>query len=73
MTDASTVMLILTIIMPADVPDKIHHLDEPTIEQCWIDAQEFVAHRDKVLADVNEHGAVGVGAACGVIVKGDKT
>jgi hypothetical protein len=38
------VFLVLTIVMPPSEPDIRHQMREPSIEQCWADAAEFVQH-----------------------------
>jgi hypothetical protein len=38
------VLLVLTIVMPPNTPDIRHQMQEPSIEQCWADAAEFVQH-----------------------------
>ena len=38
------VFLVLTIVMPPSEPDIRHQMQEPSIEQCWADAAEFVQH-----------------------------
>ena len=38
------VLLVLTIVMPPNEPDIRHQMREPSIEQCWADAAEFVQH-----------------------------
>jgi len=38
------VFLVLTIVMPPNEPDIRHQMQEPSIEQCWADAAEFVQH-----------------------------
>ena len=66
-----TIMLVLTIIMPQDVPDKTHKLEVPTIEECWTQAHEFVERRAEILA--HTHDAVGVAVACAVMETGEHT
>ena len=67
-----TIMLVLTIIMPASVPDKVYSLKVPSIEECWDQARDYVKNKDAVLRGAPLY-AVGVAAACGVIEQGDKT
>jgi hypothetical protein len=38
------VFLVLTIVMPPSEPDIRHQMQEPSIEQYWADAAEFVQH-----------------------------
>ena len=38
------VFLVLTTVMPPNEPDIRHQMQEPSIEQCWADAAEFVQH-----------------------------
>jgi hypothetical protein len=38
------VFLVLTIVMPPNESDIRHQMQEPSIEQCWADAAEFVQH-----------------------------
>ena len=38
------VFLVLTIVMPPNEPDIRHQMQEPSVEQCWADAAEFVQH-----------------------------
>lgn len=37
-------VLVLTLVMPRDVPDVRHVFREDSLEECWKDAGEFVAH-----------------------------
>lgn len=54
-----TVFLILTIVMPPNMPDIVHRMPESSIDQCWKDAKEFTA-----LEKPKINGAQGVMAAC---------
>jgi hypothetical protein len=56
------VFLILTIVMPADVPDKRMQVKQPDIETCWSEAKRFVEHG----APKSVKGAQGVMAGCAV-------
>jgi hypothetical protein len=38
------VFLVLTIVMQPNEPDIRRQMQEPSIEQCWADAAEFVQH-----------------------------
>ena len=64
-------ILILTIILAGDVPDKTLRVDEASIEDCWKDAKSFVEHSKEVLPKFPD--AIGAAAACGVIEKGEKS
>ena len=37
-------VLVLTLVMPRDAPDIRHLFKEDSLEECWKDAGEFVAH-----------------------------
>jgi hypothetical protein len=52
-------VLVITIVMPRDVPDVRHTIEEKSIDECWADAKEFVSHGTPKI----EH-ALGVMAAC---------
>jgi hypothetical protein len=36
--------LIITLVMPRDVPDIRQQFEEDSVEQCWAEAHEFVTH-----------------------------
>lgn len=62
MNEIVAVLLIISYVMPGRLPDIQHRLPEPTIEECWTDAKEFVKRGiPKVAAD---KGAIAVMAAC---------
>jgi len=64
MSSVPAFMLLLTIMMPGNQPDKVWRHPEATLADCWKDAQEFVAHKEDVLAHANLPDALGVAAAC---------
>lgn len=56
------IVLIVSIVMPRDVPDIQHVTKMESFEACWDGAKAFLAHD---LTDVmREKGAVGLSAAC---------
>jgi len=36
------IFLVLTLVMPANQPDKIGHFPQDSIKECWDGAQEYV-------------------------------
>jgi len=60
--EPASVMLVITLLTGGDAPDIRQQIKEPSLEQCWIDAKEFVDHG---VPDSVEN-AVGVMAACAV-------
>lgn len=58
--NAALVVLVLTIVTPREKPDIRHVQSEPSIEQCWKDAADFVAHGIPEAVP----NALGVMAAC---------
>ncbi len=64
MSPVPAFMLLLTIMMPGEQPDKVWRHPETSLSDCWKDAQEFVEHKEEVLASANLPEALGVAAAC---------
>lgn len=55
-------ILVITYVMPRDVPDVRHQEERASLEECWGDAKDFVAHGvPKALGDA---GALAVMGAC---------
>lgn len=63
-----TIVLVLSVIMPADRPDITRTAPMPDIESCWAAARDFVA-RNELTEEMRAHGALGFGASCGAIEK----
>ncbi len=61
MTEAPIILLI-AFIMPGRLPDIQHRLPEPTLEECWEDARDFVKRGLPQLAI--DKGAIAVMAGC---------
>ena len=55
------VMLILTLMTAGSAPDINHQVPEPSLEQCWKDAAEFV--KAGVPPGTSEK-IIGIAAAC---------
>ena len=60
------IMLVLTIITPADKPDLDRKKPMESIEECFTEAQRWV---NQDLAEITTRGGVGVAAACGKFKK----
>jgi hypothetical protein len=63
MITSKTIVLILSIVMPQDVPDVTHIMRMQSFDKCWSAAKEFT---ERDLSDaVRDSGAVGLKATCG--------
>lgn len=63
MVTAKAVVLVVSIIMPGDVPDVNHVTRMHSFDECWASAREFT-ERDLTDA-MRGGGAVGLKATCG--------
>jgi len=62
MVTAKTIVLVLSVIMPQDVPDIDHMMKVKSFDDCWAAAREFV---ERDLSDaLRERGAIGLKATC---------
>lgn len=59
---AKMIVLILTVLMPRDVPDIRHVMKMDSMESCWDGAKDFLAH--DMTEELREKGALGLGAMC---------
>jgi hypothetical protein len=57
-----TIFLILSIVMPGNMPDIVQRMPEPSLEQCWVDAAEFTTAYKA--ANPKVEGAIAIQAAC---------
>ena len=63
MTSSKIIVLVLSIVMPQEVPD-INHIERmKSFDDCWKAAREFT-ERD-LSEDMRAKGAMGYRAACG--------
>ena len=62
MVSAKTVVLIVSIVMPADVPDVSHVEQMKSLDACWVAAREYVEHG--LAESTRERGAIGLKAGC---------
>lgn len=63
MVSAKAIVLIVSIVMPADQPDINHVRREPSFDACWAAARAFT---ERDLSDgLRASGAVGLKATCG--------
>lgn len=56
------VLLILTLVMPRDMPDVVIGIEKPSLQECWADADEFV--RRGLSQAVRDLGAKAVRGSC---------
>lgn len=62
MVTSKMIVLVVSIIMPQDIPDIDHVYHVTSFEECWKNAKEFT---ERDLSDeLREHGAVGLKATC---------
>jgi hypothetical protein len=56
------IVLIVSIMMPRDVPDVRHVQQMESFETCWEGAKDFLAH--DLSDEMRTRGAIGMSAAC---------
>lgn len=62
MITSKTIVLVLSIMMPRDIPDVDHVQKMTSFEECWSAAKEFT-ERD-LTEDMRSHGVLGLKATC---------
>lgn len=63
MVTAKGIALILSVVMPGEVPDINHVMKMDSFEHCWDAAKDFVEH--DLTEELRSHGAIGLKATCG--------
>ena len=56
------IILVVSIIMPGNIPDIRKTIPQDTLDDCWAAARDFVNH--DVTRAMRERGALGYGATC---------
>ena len=59
---AKMVVLILSILMPRDVPDIRHVMEMHDLDSCWEGAKDFMSH--DMSEELRVKGALGLSASC---------
>lgn len=62
MFTSKTIVLVVSIMMPRDIPDVDHVVRMESFDQCWASAKEFV-ERD-LTDNMRSSGALGLKATC---------
>lgn len=62
MITAKTIVLVLSIMMPGEIPDIDHVMKSDSFDVCWAAAKSFT-ERD-LTEDMRGHGAIGLKATC---------
>lgn len=63
MVTSKTIFLVMSIMMPRDVPDIDHAMRMDSFDSCWSAAKEFV--EKDMSEELRSHGALGLKATCG--------
>lgn len=56
------IVLIMSIVMPPNVPDVTHIQKMDNFESCWDGAKDYMTH--ELSEEMRSHGAIGLSAAC---------